>query len=171
MKLVSCGADGTLWAVNDERFTFRMDKERLRWEQMPGSFKQVCNMLSRSATTKNGCARPSLTIPTMTLVCRCQWATISTSGVLIARTASTSGRRARGRYTPSRTAVPCRRPSPSCNGGLRWRVQRVTMSQVPQHISVASDGSIVAMDKDTNGDINMKQIDYTLNETKEAEVN
>jgi hypothetical protein len=41
MKLVSCGADGTLWAINSERFTFRLDRESLKWEQMPGSFKQV----------------------------------------------------------------------------------------------------------------------------------
>jgi hypothetical protein len=41
MKPVSCGADGTLWAINCERFTFRLDRESLKWEQMPGSFKQV----------------------------------------------------------------------------------------------------------------------------------
>lgn len=46
------------------------------------------------------------------------------------------------------------------------------MSEVPQHISVASDGSIVAMDKDTNGSINMKRLEYSVpSEGKEAELN
>jgi hypothetical protein len=41
MKLVSCGADGTLWGINQERFTFRFKKDTQEWVQMPGSFKQV----------------------------------------------------------------------------------------------------------------------------------
>jgi len=41
MKLVSCGADGALWAINSERFTFCLDRESKEWNQMPGSFKQV----------------------------------------------------------------------------------------------------------------------------------
>ncbi len=55
MKLVSCGADGTLWAINCERFTFRLDRESLKWEQMPGSFKQVRAPLPSSTHTR---ARP-----------------------------------------------------------------------------------------------------------------
>ena len=42
------------------------------------------------------------------------------------------------------------------------------MADVPQHISVASDGSIVAMDKDTNGVVNMKLVLPV--EDKEGEV-
>lgn len=53
MKLVSCGADGTLWAVNHERFTFRMDREHMKWEQMPGSFKQASSLHNSS------CKRPN----------------------------------------------------------------------------------------------------------------
>ncbi len=41
MKLVSCGADGTLWGINRERFTFSMKRDTGEWVLMPGSFKQV----------------------------------------------------------------------------------------------------------------------------------
>jgi hypothetical protein len=47
--------------------------------------------------------------------------------------------------------------------------QRVTMADVPQHISVASDGSIVAMDKDTNGVVNVKKLVMPV-EDKEGEM-
>jgi hypothetical protein len=43
------------------------------------------------------------------------------------------------------------------------------MADVPQHISVASDGSIVAMDKDTNGVVNMKKLVLPV-EDKEGEL-
>lgn len=113
MKLVSCGADGTLWAINSERFTFRLDRESLKWEQMPGSFKQV------SVGSKKHV-----------------WGVDSKDCI------------------------------------YKWKKgtwQRVTMADVPQHISVASDGSIVAMDKDTNGVVNVKKLVLPV-EDKEGEV-
>ena len=58
-------------------------------------------------------------------------------------------------------------PSPS-HPHIPVNLQRVTMADVPQHISVASDGSIVAMDKDTNGVVNMKLVLPV--EDKEGEV-
>jgi len=50
----------------------------------------------------------------------------------------------------------------------------VTVSEVSQHISVASDGSIVAMDKDSDGavDGNLKKLDYSVlpGADKESEI-
>lgn len=118
MKLVSCGADGALWAINSERFTFCLDRESKEWNQMPGSFKQV------SVGSKKHV-----------------WGVDSKDCI------------------------------------YKWKKgtwQRVTVSEVSQHISVASDGSIVAMDKDSDGavDGNLKKLDYSVlpGADKESEI-
>jgi hypothetical protein len=138
MKLVSCGADGTLWAINSERFTFRLDREALKWDLMPGSFKQV--------PTPSPAPHPTPT-------------PIHAQG------------RGGGQVSVGSKKHVWGVDSKDCI--YKWKKgtwQRVTVSEVPQHISVASDGSIVAMDKDMNGVMSMKKLGYALPEGKEGDV-